>query len=69
VRFLSTLANLDDSWFIFYDFAHRFTPDMPYLSQFRNSVVPLGENLIIVEARAICHVPEVSCILNLLAVG
>ena len=68
VRFLSTLTNLDDSWLIPDDLAHCLSSDAPYFRQLRNSVVLLRESLIVEEARAVDHVPEVRCILDRLAV-
>lgn len=56
--FLSTLANPDDSWFILNDLAHRFSSDSPYSCQHCNSVVLLGEGLIVEEAIRSHNGPE-----------
>jgi len=67
VRFLSTLADLDYSWFIFNNLAHCFSSDSPYLGELRNSVVLLDESLIVEEAIAVNRLPEVRRISNRLA--
>jgi len=68
VRFLSTLADLDYSWFMFNNLAHCFSSDSPYLGELRNSVVLLDESLFVEEAIAVNRLPEVRRISNRLAV-
>ena len=68
VRFLPTLADLDYSWFIFNNLAHRFSSDSPYFGELCNSVVLLDESPIVKETMAVNWVPEVRRILDRLAV-